>query len=136
MNAWRWWLVAEAAFAFAIPAYFWVWGVIALPLWILGAASDDPTALLNLASVVGGFLGAIGLLTLLRQIISSQPVGTSKFIFITVLCACGLLAIWTMMTGHLHAFMLNWFTVVAIVAPTLCTVHLLILCRRLLRPNV
>jgi hypothetical protein len=130
MRAWHWWLIAETLLAYALPAYFWFWGALTVPLWILGASMGDRAATLNLASIIGGFLGAAGMIVMLKQIISNTPPSKSKFIFTTALAISGLLALWTIMTSHFVGE-LNWFVLVAAVVPTLCTVHLLTLCWRL-----
>lgn len=125
MRTWRVGLIAETVLTFLLPAYFWLWGALTAPLWILGAVREDVPAAINLLCVVGGLLGAIGITSLLRQIISMQPPTRRQFKVAASLSVFGLVAVWTMMTGHFQGFELNWFTVIAIIAPTLCTAHLL-----------
>ena len=131
MRAWHWGLIVETLLAYALPAYFWFWGALTVPVWILGVSMGDRAATLDLASVVGGLLGAIGMITALKQLISDRPPSTSKLISITTLNLCGLLALWTMMTSHFVGFEVNWFILIAGIVPTACTVHLLALCWRL-----
>jgi hypothetical protein len=133
MSAWRWWLIGEAILAYALPAYFWLWGLITLPMWILGTTTGDATAIWYTASVFAGILGVSGVTFVLKQVISQRRPTKAAFICCTLLCSCGVFAIWAVMTGHFHSFELNWFTLLSIVAPTICTVHFLALFAQLLR---
>ncbi|GFE83252.1 hypothetical protein GCM10011487_52520 [Steroidobacter agaridevorans] len=136
MRARGFWLILETVVAYAVPAYHWIWGVIMLPLWLWGAASAESTSIWFIASLIGGVLGAIGVVGLLTVAIAREPVSTLNFSLLALLSCAGLLAVWAMMTGLFAGFSLDPFSLVAIVAPTACTVHLLVLCARLIGAEV
>ena len=120
-------MIGEVVLAYAIPAYFWLWGLIMLPFWVLSVTTGGDTAVWYLASMLGGFVGMIGIVAVLTQIVSERRRGRLPFICFTILCSCGVFAIWTVMTDRFQAFEVNWFSLLGIVAPTACTIHLLVL---------
>lgn len=129
-----WFLILETLFSYVLPACFWFWGLLTLPVWVLGSVGNEPIAIWNLISIAGGFFGAAGVIATLAQVISQEPATRVRLCVLAVLSACGVFSIWTMMTGHFHAFELNLFTLAFGIAPTLCSAHLLVLCAKLV-PN-
>jgi hypothetical protein len=125
----RYLLVAEAVFCFALPAYFLLWGILTLPLWLLGAGNDATYALIHALCILGGWLGLIALVLVMRYLLRSEPT-RMYWLPVLPLVAVGTLSIWTTMTGHFARFELNWFSLLSTIAPTLCAAHLLWLALR------
>ncbi len=122
-------ILTEVALCFSLPAYFLFWGVLTLPLWLVGASRGATYALIHALCSVGGLLGLIGLVVVLRYLLRNQPPRMPWFV-ILALMAAGLLSIWTATTGQFEGFELDWFFLLSTIAPTLCTVHLLWLSAR------
>ena len=117
-------VLTEVAFCFALPAYFLFWGILSLPIWLLGAGNGAAFASIHALCVVGGLLGVIGLVLVVRYLLRAQP-PRMRWAVVVPLMAAGLVSIWTTMTGQFAGFGLNWFSVLSTVVPTLCTIHLL-----------
>ncbi len=135
MRARNCWLIIETITAYALPAYLWMWGIISLPLWLWGATDADPTSRWYLISLAGGALGAIGMIGLLTAVIRNEPITRVNFAKLCVLTGCGLFGIWATITSHFTGFSIDPFSVVAAIVPTLCTLHLWVLCVRLIGAN-
>jgi len=117
-------VVAEAVLCFALPTYFLFWGVLTLPLWLLGAGNGATYALIHALSTIGGCLGLIALVLTIRYVVAPE----SRFIHwyvVVPLTVVGIVSIWTAMTGQFSGFDLNWFFILSTIAPTLCASHLL-----------
>jgi len=117
-------VIAEAVLCFALPTYFLFWGVLTLPLWLLGAGNGAAYALVHGLSTLGGCLGLIALALTVRYVVASE----SRFMpwyVVAPLTAVGIVSIWTAMTGQFSGFELNWFSVLSTIVPTLCAIHLL-----------
>jgi hypothetical protein len=78
--------------------------------------------------VLGGFPGGIGITYLLITVLIPEKPSLDLFVCLSVLCTVGIFAIWSAMTAGFEDFDLNWFSLVAAVAPTFSTLHLLVLC--------
>jgi uncharacterized membrane protein len=123
-RAMKYLVLTEVAFCFALPAYFLFWGILSLPIWLLGAGSGAAFALIHALCIVGGLLGVIGLVRVVRYLLRTQP-SRMRWYVVVPLMAAGLLSIWTTMTGQFAGFGLDWFSVLSTIAPTVCTIHLL-----------
>ena len=117
-------VVAEAVLCFALPTYFLFWGVLTMPLWLLGAGNGTKYALIHAFSTIGGCLGLIALVLTIRYVIAPE----SRFMpwyVVVPLTAVGIVSMWTTMTGQFSGFDLNWFSIASTIAPTLCASHVL-----------
>jgi hypothetical protein len=121
-------LLAETNLAYAIPAYLWLWGVLTLPLWIRGAELSEAGSVWNLATVIGGFLGAIGTIALLALALLNTTVRPIPLGIFATLSFTGVLSVWAILTSHFEAFDLPLITLIVATAPTLCTAHLVVSC--------
>src|SRR5262245_27188164 len=72
-------VAAEAILCFALPAYFLFWGVLTLPIWVLGARSGAGYAAVHALSTLGGCLGLWALFKTLRYYVSTQPIKTPRW---------------------------------------------------------
>jgi hypothetical protein len=134
MRARSFWLILEAVLAFAIPAYFWIGGLFTLPFWLWITASADPAAIAMLVSLFAGIPALVSIIGLLAAVIARAPVSVAKFSVLAVLSSCGVLGIWSTITGQFEIFDPDPLTLIATIAPTACTLHLLVLCARLVGP--
>jgi hypothetical protein len=129
MRARGFWLILEAVLAYAVPAYYWIMGLFTLPLWLWMTASAEPAdAIGMLASLFVGIPAMVGLVGLLTVAISREPVSAAKFGLLAFLSCCGVLGIWSTVTGRFESFELEPLLLVVTIAPTICTLHLLVLC--------
>jgi hypothetical protein len=128
MRARSFWLILEVILAYAVPAYFWILGLITLPLWLWFTASAEPASVGLLVSMFAGIPAMIGVIGLLTVVISREPVSMAKFSVLAVLSCSGLLAIWSAITDQFRIFDPDMLTLFATLAPTACTLHLLALC--------
>jgi hypothetical protein len=122
-------VLAEAVLCFALPTYFLFWGILTLPLWLLGAGNGAAYAVIHALSTIGGCSGLLALVLTIRYVIAPE----SRFMpwyVVVPLMAVGIVSIWTVMTGQFSGFELSWFSVLSTIAPTLCAVHLLLLAAR------
>ena len=134
MRARAFWLILEAVLAFAIPVYFWILGLFTLPLWLWITGSADPAAIGMLVSLFAGIPTIVGIVGVLTAVISREPVSLARFMLLAVLSCAGVLGIWSMITGQFEMFDPDPLTLLATLAPTVCTLHLLVLCARLIGP--
>lgn len=132
MRARGFWLILEAVLAFAIPVYFWILGLFTLPLWLWITASAEPAAIGMLVSMFAGIPAIVGVIGLLTAVIAREPVSVAKFSLLAILSCAGVLGIWSTITGQFEMFDLDPLTLLATIAPTACTLHLLVLCARLI----
>jgi hypothetical protein len=56
-----------------------------------------------------------------------------SWVFVVPAMVIGLVSIWATMTGQFRGFDLNWFSVLTMGAPTLCSAHILWLARQKFR---
>lgn len=117
-------LVIEAVICFALPAYFLFWGVLTLPLWLLGARNGATYALIHALCAIGGSMGLIALVLVLRYLLRAEP-NRMHWMLVLPLVAAGILSIWVTTTGQFEGFEFSWFSLLSTIAPTLCAIHLL-----------
>ena len=123
------WLILEAVVAYAIPAYFWIMGLLTLPLWLwMTASAASADAIGMLVSWFVGIPALVALVGLLTVAISREPVSVAKFSLLAIFSCSGVLGVWSTITGRFEIFDFDLLTLVVAIAPTLCTVHLLVLC--------
>jgi hypothetical protein len=120
-------VVLEAALCFALPAYFVLWGVLTLPLWLMGARSGAGYAAVHALCTVGGCLGLWAMFRALRYYLSAKRLETPNWPTVGLFTAFGVVSIWTEMTGQFTGFDFNIFSAVSMFAPTLCAVHILLM---------
>jgi len=119
-------VVVEVILCFALPTYFLFWGVLTLPIWLMGTHTGFDFATIHALCAIGGLLGMWGLFRTLRVYLSKKP-RTTNWPFTVALVAVGLASIWTEMTGQFARFTLDWGSALMIFAPTLCAIHVLVL---------
>jgi hypothetical protein len=124
-------LVWEVALCFALPAYHLFWGVLLSPLLIAGAARGVAYVIIHLLCTVGGCLGLVALVSTLRYLLGKKD--RLLWVFVIPATVAGLVSIWTEMTGQFTGLDLNWFSVLTMGAPTLCSAHILWLARQKFR---
>jgi hypothetical protein len=124
-------LVWEAALSFALPAYYLFWGVLFSPLLVAGAARGVAYVIVHLLCTVGGCLGLIALISTLRYVLGKKD--RLSWVFVVPATVAGLVSIWATMTGQFRGFDLNWFSILTMGAPTLCSAHILWLARQKFR---
>ena len=117
------WLVIEAVLCFGLPAYFLFWGLLFLPVLLAGAARGFGYVIVHTLCTVGGLLGMAALVLTLRYLRNRRD--QLPWVFVVSGMASGLVSIWTTMTGQFTGLSLNWFSVLALAPPTLCSVHFL-----------
>lgn len=117
------WLVWETLLSFALPTYFLFWGVLFSPVLIAGAARGVGYMIVHLLCTLGGVLGLVALVLVLRYIIRKRD--GLPWIFVVPAIGVGLGSIWTTMTGQFTGIDLNLFSVLSVGAPTVCSVHVL-----------
>jgi hypothetical protein len=115
----KYFVAAEALLCFGLPTYFLFWGVLTLPLWLLGAGRGATYALIHALTVIGGCAGLIALVITIRYVVGPESEFMPWYAVIP-LTIVGIVSIWATMTGQFSGFELNWFSV-----PTLCAIHLL-----------
>ncbi|MBB6094242.1 hypothetical protein HNQ60_003123 [Povalibacter uvarum] len=125
------WLVIEAVLCFALPAYFLFWGLLLFPMLLAGAARGFGYVIVQVLCTLGGFLGMVALVLTLRYLRNRRD--HLPWAFVVSGMALGLLAIWTTMTGQFTGLSLDWFSVLTLALPTLCSIHLLWLAVRKFR---
>jgi hypothetical protein len=120
-------LMAETAACFALPAYLLFWGIITAPAWYFAALRGGTYAIWTLSYVVGGCLGIIAIISLMRYLISSG--GDRQFAGVrnTAFALAGLVSLWGTVTDDFRAFDLNPFTVLIAILPSSCFAHLVFL---------
>jgi hypothetical protein len=118
-------LILEAVVCFALPAYFLVWGLVTLPVWLAGVGSLDNA--INVACIFGGLLGMLGLACALVQATQSETPGMELAVANSLLGLVGLISLWTIMTDRFRGVELNWFLVFVLLPPTICGVHLAVI---------
>ena len=123
-------VVIEVMLCFAIPAYFLFWGVLTLPVWFIGASSGAGFAAIHALSTVGGCLGIWAIVRALRFYLARRPVAPPNWTVLVLFSIAGIASIWTEMTGQFAGFELDGFTAISLIAPTLCTIHILFLAMR------
>lgn len=121
-RTWKWLLTIEAAVCFALPAYFLFWGVLTLPLWLMGRPAAY--AIVHALCTVGGMVGTWALIRVLRYVLSSRQEPPNWYVVVSA-ATLGILSLWTEITGQFTWPYLNPFTAIVATAPTLCTIHLL-----------
>jgi hypothetical protein len=117
------WLVWETVLSFALPTYFLFWGVLFSPVLLAGAARGVGYVIVHLLCTLGGILGMVALVFVLRYIVRKRD--SLPWVFVAPAMVLGLASIWTTMTGQFTGIDLNWFSVLAVGAPTVCSVHVL-----------
>lgn len=123
------WLILEAILSYAVPAYFWIIGLFWLPFLLWTAASMEPADVVGiLVPFFAGLSALFGLAGLLTVAISREPVSVTKLGVLALLSGCGVLGIWSTVTGNFESFDVEPLTLVGTIAPTACTLHLLVLC--------
>ena len=123
-------VVVEVVLCFALPGYFLLWGVITLPMWLLGATSGTEFAVIHLLSIIGGCLGIWAVVKALRFHLARRPKAPPNWTVIGLFSLAGIISIWTEMTGQFAGFELDWFSAISMIAPTACAVHVLYLAIR------
>ena len=118
-------LILEAVICFALPAYFLFWGLLTLPVWLLGVGSLDDA--INIACILGGLLGMLGLAFALVQATLSETPSMEMAVANSVLGLIGLMSLWTIMTDRFRGIEINWFLAFALLLPTICAVHLAVI---------
>lgn len=116
-------LVWEAVLCFALPAYHLLWGILFSPVLIAGAARGVTYMIVHLLCTLGGCLGLVALVLALRYVF--EKMDRLPWAFILPAMLVGLVSIWATMTGQFTEFDLNWFSILAIGAPTACSIHIL-----------
>ena len=119
-------VVVEVILCFALPAYFLFWGVLTLPIWLMGTHTGLDFATIHALCVIGGLLGMWGMVRTLRLYLSKKARATHWPLTFT-LVAVGVASIWIEMTGQFAGLTLDWGSVLMIFAPTLCAIHVLVL---------
>lgn len=117
----KWLTVSEVVVCFALPAYFLFWGVVTLPLWLMGRPAAY--AIIHALCTIGGILGMLALVRVLRYVLSSQERSPNWYV-VGSLAGLGVLSLWTEITGQFIWPYLNLVTALVVMAPTLCTAHL------------
>ena len=120
-------IVLEVVLCFALPTYFLFWGVIALPMWLMGAIAGAGYATIHALAVLAGCLGLWTLVRVLRYYLSKTAVSVPNWSWMITFSAFGVASVWAEMTGQFAGFSFNWFSVFSIILPTLCAVHILAL---------
>lgn len=120
-------VVFEAVLCFTLPTWFLFWGVLSLPLWLMGASGGAGYAAIHVLCTIGGCLGLWALFRTLRYYLSRRPLKPPNWLVVGSFTGIGVASIWTEMTGQFTGFELDWFSAVSMVAPTLCALHILIL---------
>jgi len=118
-------LILEVVVCFALPAYFLVWGLVTLPVWLAGIGSLDNV--INVACIFGGLLGMFGLACALVQATQSETPGMEIAVANSLLGLIGVISLWTIMTDRFRGLEINWFLVFVLLPPTICGVHLAVL---------
>lgn len=120
-------LVIEALVCFALPLYFLFWGVISFPLWTGGLGSGAAYLWWYVFDVVGGLLGIVGIVILLRYGVTDSSVRAFPAVSVGAFALAGLLAVWQAPSDGFSEFNLNLGTFLLAIMPTLCTLHLYVL---------
>jgi hypothetical protein len=123
-------VVLEAVLCFALPTYFLFWGVITLPLWLLGASRGAGYAAVHALATIGGCLGLWALFRTLRYYLSTKSMDVPNWPAVGLFTAIGVLSIWTELTGQFTGFELDMFSAASTIAPTLCAMHILFMAIR------
>jgi hypothetical protein len=123
-------VVLEVILCFAIPGYFLFWGLITLPIWYSGATSGAGYALIHFLSTIGGCLGIGAVVRALHFYLARHPAAAPNWTVVGLFGLAGIVSIWTEMTGQFAGFELDWFSVISMIAPTFCAVHVLYLAMR------
>ena len=130
------WLMFEVVLCFALPAYFLFWGLLFLPVLLVGAARGFGYVIVHVLCTVGGALGMVALVLTLRYIRDRRD--HLPWLFVVSGMAFGLASILTTITGQFRSFSPSWFAAITLVPPTLCSLHILWLAvqkYRIERPN-
>jgi hypothetical protein len=120
-------IIVEVVLCFALPTYFLFWGVVTLPIWLMGASSGAEYAMVHALVVLAGCLGLWALVRVLRFYLSRKAAIAPNWLWMIIFSVFGVVSLWIEMTGQFAGFTLDWFMVVSIILPTLCTVHILVL---------
>lgn len=88
-------LIIEMMLAYATPAYLWFWGLITLPVWVLGAGTGNWMSILYVAAILSGLLGAAGTILMLVDIAVDEPPDEIRVYAAIGLGLCGLFGVWT-----------------------------------------
>src|SRR4051812_17236951 len=120
-------IIAEVVLCFALPAYFLFWGVVTLPIWLMGASAGAAHAVIDVIAVLGGCLGVWTLLRVLRFYLTARASRAPNWPLMVILATVGIASLWVEMTGQLASFELDWFSLASMVLPTLCAAHILAL---------
>jgi hypothetical protein len=123
----RYIVALEVFLCFALPTYFLFWGLVTLPVWLIGASSGAGYAAIHALSTIGGVLGLWALLRTLRYYVSARAIRAPNWRLTILLMTAGIASIWTEMTGQFAGFELDWFSLISVIAPTLCSIHVLFL---------
>jgi hypothetical protein len=120
-------LVVEALLCFTLPMYFLFWGLISAPLWTAGLGRGAPYLWWYVFDVVGGLLGVIGIVILLRHSVADTPPRAFRAARVGALVVAGLLAAWQAPSNTFSEISLDLGTFLMAILPTLCAVHLYLL---------
>ncbi len=123
-------VVLEVVLCFALPGYFLFWGVVTLPVWFMGVTSGAGFATVHFLCTIGGCLGIWAIFTALRFYLARRPTAPPNWTVVVLFSVVGVISIWTEMTGQFAGFQFDWFSVMSMIAPTACAVHVLYLAMR------
>lgn len=120
-------LVLEALLCFAIPFYMLFWGLISTPFWTPGLGRGATYLWWYVFDVVGGLLGCVGIVILLRYCGADPPPRTFPAARVGVLVVAGVLAVWQSPTNGFSEISLDLGTFFMAILPTICAAHLYLL---------
>ena len=120
-------IILEVVLCFALPMYFLFWGIVTLPMWLMGASAGAAYAFVDALAIVAGCLGLWALFRVLRFYLAKSAIGAPNWPRMVILAAFGVASIWVEMTGQFAGFSFDWFSVVSMILPTLCAMHILVL---------
>lgn len=120
-------LVLEALLCFALPFYLLFWGVISAPFWAPGLGRGVTYVWWYAFDVVGGLLGFIGIVMLLRYCATDAPLRAFPAVRVGVLVVAGVLAVWQSPTNGFSEISLDLGTFLMAILPTICAAHLYLL---------
>jgi hypothetical protein len=120
----RFLVLVEALLCFALPAYFLIWGIVTLPVWIIGAQNDSSFARLYAWAIAGGCLGLWAILSFLRTHLGQRTQSKRLLSRNVAFAVVGLLSLWLVFTEGFSAVHLDTSFLLLVIVPTACTLHL------------
>ena len=129
-SVWNYVVLSEVILSFALPVHSLSFGIVTLPVLITGALKGVGFAIVHALCTIGGCFGVWAIQEAAKYYLSEWPARRSHWLWPLICADIGVVSLWTEMTGQFTGFDLNWYSVVAAVAPTLCTIHIFVLALR------